>query len=66
MKGFFVAQKKYAIGGLKAVFCNSSKLLQFQNLTNSSYKRKVKDGTVKSVKLPGGDRFYLKDLLTAY
>ncbi|TFB28352.1 hypothetical protein [Pedobacter alluvionis] len=24
------------------------------------------DGTLKPVKLPGGDRFYLKDLLAAY
>jgi len=54
-------KKNYAIGGLKAIFCK----LLFQNLTNSSYKRKVKDDTIKSVKLPGGNCFCLKDLLAA-
>jgi hypothetical protein len=38
----------------------------YLNISESTYKRKVKDGTLKPVKLPGGDRFYLKDLLAAY
>ncbi|MGN8059733.1 hypothetical protein ACTJKN_25880 [Pedobacter sp. 22163] len=35
-------------------------------MSESTYKRKVKDGTLKPIKLPGGDRFYAKDLLAAY
>ncbi|MBB6239499.1 ABC-type siderophore export system fused ATPase/permease subunit [Pedobacter sp. AK013] len=38
----------------------------YLNISESTYKRKVKDGTLRPVKLPGGDRFYLKDLLAAY
>lgn len=38
----------------------------YLNISESTYKRKVKDGTLKPIKLPGGDRFYLKDLLAAY
>jgi hypothetical protein len=36
------------------------------NISESTYKRKVKDGTLKPIKLHGSDRFYLKDLLAAY
>ncbi|WP_344851655.1 helix-turn-helix domain-containing protein [Pedobacter jeongneungensis] len=38
----------------------------YLKISESTYKRKVKDGTLKPIKLPGGDRFYLKDLLSAY
>jgi ABC-type siderophore export system fused ATPase/permease subunit len=38
----------------------------YLKISESTYKRKVKDGTLKPIKLPGGDRFYLKDLLAAY
>ncbi|MBT2563357.1 hypothetical protein J7E50_00115 [Pedobacter sp. ISL-68] len=30
------------------------------NISESTYKSKVKDGILKPIKLPGGDRFYLK------
>ncbi|WP_293307742.1 helix-turn-helix domain-containing protein [Pedobacter sp. UBA5917] len=38
----------------------------YLKISESTYKRKVKDGTLRPIKLPGGDRFYLKDLLAAY
>ena len=38
----------------------------YLKISESTYKRKVKDGTLKPIKLPGGDRFYKKDLLNAY
>jgi hypothetical protein len=38
----------------------------YLKISESTYKRKVKDGTLKPMKLPGGDRFYMKDLLGAY
>jgi hypothetical protein len=33
------------------------------SISESTYKRKVKDSTLKPIELPGGDRFYVKDLL---
>ncbi|KIA94957.1 hypothetical protein OC25_08520 [Pedobacter kyungheensis] len=38
----------------------------YLKISESTYKRKVKDGTLKPIKLPGGDRFYLKDILGEY
>ena len=38
----------------------------YLKISESTYKRKVKDGTLKPRKLPGGDRFYLEDLLAPY
>jgi len=38
----------------------------YLKISESTYKRKVKDGTLKPIKMPGGDRFYKKELLTAF
>ena len=38
----------------------------YLKISESTYKRKVNDGSLKPIKLPGGDRFYLKDLIAAY
>ena len=42
--------------------CNKDYL----NISESTYKRKVKDGTLKPIKMPGGDRFYKRELLAAF
>ncbi|WP_425339030.1 helix-turn-helix domain-containing protein [Pedobacter ginsenosidimutans] len=47
-------------------FSAGQKVKDYLNISESTYKRKVKDGTLKPVKLPGSDRFCLKDLLAAY
>ena len=36
---------------------------EYLNISESTYKRKVKDGTLKPMRLPGGDRYYKADLL---
>lgn len=35
-------------------------------ISESTYKRKVKDGTLAPLKMPGGDRFYKTTLLAAF
>lgn len=35
-------------------------------ISESTYKRKVKDGTLVPLKMPGGDRFYKMALLAAF
>lgn len=34
----------------------------YLGISEATYKRKVKDGTLKPIKLPGGDRFFQADL----
>lgn len=34
----------------------------YLGISESTYKRKVKDGTLRPLKLPGGDRFYKHQL----
>ena len=38
----------------------------YLKISESTYKRKVKDGTLKPKKMPGGDRFYKSELLAAF
>ncbi|WP_129715512.1 AlpA family transcriptional regulator [Pedobacter sp. SYP-B3415] len=38
----------------------------FLGISESTYKRKVKEGTLKPIKLPGGDRFYKSELISQY
>ena len=38
----------------------------YLRISESTYKRKVKDGTLKPIKMPGGDRFYKRELLAAF
>lgn len=38
----------------------------YLKISESTYKRKVKDGTLKPIKMPGGDRFYKQDLSDAF
>ncbi|RDC54133.1 helix-turn-helix domain-containing protein [Pedobacter chinensis] len=38
----------------------------YLKISESTYKRKVKDGTLKPIKMPGGDRFYKRELLAAF
>ncbi|RZJ83331.1 MAG: helix-turn-helix domain-containing protein [Chryseobacterium sp.] len=35
----------------------------YLGISESTYKRKVKDGSLKPLKLPGGDRFFKRQLL---
>lgn len=35
-------------------------------ISESTYKRKVKDGTLAPLKMPGGDRFHKTTLLAAF
>jgi len=37
----------------------------YLGISESTYKRKVKDGTLRPLKMPGGDRFYRHQLLEA-
>ncbi|WP_316831930.1 helix-turn-helix domain-containing protein [Pedobacter aquatilis] len=37
----------------------------YLKISESTYKRKVKDGTLKPAKLPGGHRYYKRDLIGA-
>ncbi|TCD07680.1 DNA-binding protein [Pedobacter frigidisoli] len=38
----------------------------YLGISESTYKRKVKDGSLKPLKLPGGDRFYKSQLYQEY
>jgi len=38
----------------------------YLGISESTYKRKVKDGSLKPMKLPGGDRFYKHQLLEQF
>ncbi|WP_200926442.1 AlpA family transcriptional regulator [Pedobacter sp. Leaf41] len=38
----------------------------YLKISESTYKRKVKDGTLRPIKMPGGDRFYKHELLAAF
>ncbi|MCX2432346.1 MULTISPECIES: helix-turn-helix domain-containing protein [unclassified Pedobacter] len=38
----------------------------YLKISETTYKRKVKDGTLKPIKMPGGDRFYKSELLAAF
>ena len=37
----------------------------YLGISESTYKRKVKDGTLRPIKMPGGDRFYKHHLIEA-
>lgn len=37
----------------------------YLGISESTYKRKVKDGTLRPLKMPGGDRFYKHQLVKA-
>jgi len=41
-------------------------VMEYLGICNTTYKRRVKDGTLKPRKLPGGHRFYKSDLHEAY
>ena len=38
----------------------------YLGISESTYKRKVKDGSLRPLKLPGGDRFYRSQLEEQY
>lgn len=38
----------------------------YLGISESTYKRKVKDGTLQPIKMPGGDRFTKSSLLNAF
>ncbi|MCX3265637.1 helix-turn-helix transcriptional regulator [Pedobacter agri] len=38
----------------------------FLGISESTYKRKVKDGTLRPIKMPGGDRYFRNELLTEF
>ncbi|UKT63262.1 DNA-binding protein [Pedobacter mucosus] len=38
----------------------------YLKISESTYKRKVKDGTLNPIKMPGGDRFYKSELIFAF
>ena len=42
------------------------KVIQYLEISESTYKRKVKDGSLKPMKTAGGHRFYKQDLQEAY
>jgi len=39
---------------------------EYLNITEATYKRWVKKGALKPMKMPGGDRFYKQDLTDAH
>ncbi len=45
---------------------NRAQVKDYLGISESTYKRKVKDGTLKPIKMPGGDRFYKSDLIAPY
>jgi|GEM_PF-1064387 len=42
---------------------NRQEVLNYLQISNSTYKRKVASGELKPMKLPGGDRYHLADLI---
>jgi len=38
----------------------------YLGISESTYKRKVRDGTLKPIKMPGGDRFFKRDLFADF
>ena len=38
----------------------------YLGISESTYKRKVKEGRLRPMKLPGGDKYYKSDLLEEY
>ena len=38
----------------------------YLGISEATYKRKVKDGELKPMRMPGGDRFFKSQLLAAY
>ncbi|WP_443945085.1 helix-turn-helix transcriptional regulator [Pedobacter sp. AW1-32] len=45
-----------------ATLLTRQQVKDFLKISESTYKRKVKDGTLKPMKMPGGDLFYQTDL----
>lgn len=45
---------------------NRQQAIDYLNISEATYKRKVKDGTLKPMQGLGGDRFYKRDLDAAY
>ena len=41
-------------------------VIKYLEISESTYKRKVKDGTLKPMKIAGGDRYYKHTLQAAY
>lgn len=44
---------------------DKSQAMNILKISDSSYKRWMKDGIITAMKLPGGDRFFKRDLLKA-
>ncbi|WP_090991789.1 helix-turn-helix domain-containing protein [Pedobacter insulae] len=41
-------------------------VIAYLRISDSTYRRKVKDGTLRPMKMPGGNRFYKSDLNSAF
>lgn len=45
---------------------NRQEVKDYLGISESTYKRKVKEGFLKPLKLPGGDKFYKSALLSEF
>jgi len=45
---------------------NHLQVQKYLDISKSTYYRKVKEGKLKPMKLPGGDKYYKQDLLAEY
>lgn len=65
-------QLEPAPAGLSAATLSQEQMMTRQEvkdylgISESTYKRKVKDGTLKPIAMPGGDRFYKSELTQAF
>lgn len=48
-----------------ATLMTKQEVLRFLNISDSTYKRRVKQGLLKPMRLGGGDVFYMEDLKAA-
>ena len=48
------------------VMMTRQEVKDYLRISESTYKRKVKDGTLKPIPMPGGDRFYKSQLTEAF
>ncbi|MCX2477169.1 helix-turn-helix domain-containing protein [Pedobacter sp. MC2016-05] len=45
---------------------NRQEVMDYLGISESTYKRMVRQGRLKPMKLPGGDKFYKSDLLSEF
>ena len=65
LQNFHEHQEKY-LSTVHEQHLTRQEVKDYLGISESTYKRKVKDGSLKPIKMPGGDRFSKNQLMTEF